>query len=122
MGSVKKVLLVDDDDMIASLEREVLEDNGYEVDRASNGLEAVGKLEFNVYDLIVSDYLMPEMNGQQFYYYLEKKHPEMADRFIIVSGSIINTNFFTSRGVHVLNKPFSLMEFTETVNNVINKA
>lgn len=120
--SDKKVLLVDDDDMIASLEKEVLESNGYEVDRASNGLEAVGKLEFNVYDLIVSDYLMPEMNGQQFYHYLEKKHPEMTQKFIIVSGSIIDTNFFTSRGVVVMSKPFSLMEFTETVNNVINKS
>lgn len=120
--SDKKVLLVDDDDTIASLEIEVLKANGYSVDRAVNGLEAVGKLEFNTYDIIVSDYLMPEMNGEQFYNYLEEKHPEMLDKFIIVSGSISDTNFFTSRGVIVLSKPFSIKEFTDTVNNVINRS
>lgn len=117
-----KVLIVDDDDTIAFLEEEILKASGYEVDRASNGMEAVGLLEFNTYNIIVSDYLMPQMNGEQFYKYLQEKHPEMLDKFVVVSGSIIDTNFFTSRGVQVLSKPFNIKEFTDAVNNVINKS
>ncbi|MGH7885626.1 MAG: response regulator [Thermodesulfobacteriota bacterium] len=122
MSEKYKILLVDDDDIIAALEEEVLKSYGYIVDRASNGLEAVGKLEFNTYNLIVSDYLMPQMNGEQFYKYLQEKHPEMLSKFIIVSGSISDTNFFVSKGVVVLNKPFNIKEFAQTVNDVITKS
>ena len=117
-----KVLLVDDDDTIAALQEELLTSLGYVVERATNGLEAIGKLKLEKYSVIVSDYLMPQMNGEQFLSYLEEKHSEMVNKFIIVSGSIINTSYFTSKGIPVLSKPFNIKEFTDTVNNVINRS
>ncbi|NUF28131.1 two-component system, OmpR family, response regulator CpxR [Gilliamella bombicola] len=57
-----KLLVVDDDPEIALLLRELLELEGYQVEVANNGIEALEKFDSTI-DLILLDIMMPEMNG-----------------------------------------------------------
>ena len=60
-----RLLVVDDEENIRMLFKEELEDEGYEVDLASNGFEAVEKMKSSTFDLVVLDIKMPGMDGIQ---------------------------------------------------------
>jgi CheY-like chemotaxis protein len=60
---VKKILLVEDNIINQKLTRNLLINNGYEVDVAENGEVAIGKFVQRVYDLILMDIQMPVMDG-----------------------------------------------------------
>ena len=66
--TVHAILIVDDDDDIRELLAEFLEDEGYQVTTARNGLDALGKLRAGSAHpcLILLDLMMPVMNGFQF--------------------------------------------------------
>jgi two-component system response regulator (stage 0 sporulation protein F) len=59
------ILVVDDEEHIRLLFKEELEDEGYTVDLASNGLEALEKLKRSTYNVVVLDIKMPGMDGIQ---------------------------------------------------------
>ena len=58
-----KLLVVDDEVNQALLYEQELEDEGYEVDTANSGIEALEKIKENPYDLVILDIGMPEMDG-----------------------------------------------------------
>jgi DNA-binding response OmpR family regulator len=60
---VYKLLIVDDEQKIREVIREYAEFNGYEVDEAENGMEAIGLCKLNDYDLIIMDIMMPKLDG-----------------------------------------------------------
>jgi two-component system, response regulator, stage 0 sporulation protein F len=60
-----RLLVVDDEENIRILFKEELEDEGYEVDVASNGYEAIEKFKPGIFDLIILDIKMPGMDGIQ---------------------------------------------------------
>jgi len=60
-----KLLVVDDEENIRMLFKEELEEEGYQVEAASNGLEALDKLKGSSFDLVVFDIKMPGMDGIQ---------------------------------------------------------
>lgn len=59
----KRVIVIDDDMYIRELYEEVLKTEGYDVDTASNGQEALDKLKLGGYDLILLDIMMPKIDG-----------------------------------------------------------
>jgi two-component system, response regulator, stage 0 sporulation protein F len=60
-----RILLVDDEEHIRLLFKEELEEEGYEIDLASNGFEALDRLRHQTFDLVVLDIKMPGMDGIQ---------------------------------------------------------
>lgn len=60
-----KLLVVDDEENIRLLFKEELEEEGYQVDVASNGQEAVDRVSSSHYDAVVMDIKMPVMDGIQ---------------------------------------------------------
>jgi len=63
----EQILVVEDDLAMSSGIRDVLEMNGYRVQLAENGVEGLKVLETFRPDLIISDIMMPEMDGFEFY-------------------------------------------------------
>lgn len=59
----KRILVVDDDEMVLMALEELLKGEGYEIETASGGVEALLKLEKGHYDLLMLDVIMPEMDG-----------------------------------------------------------
>lgn len=60
-----KILIVDDEELIRSVIKEYALLEGYEVDEASNGIEAIEKTKVNNYNLIIMDIMMPKLDGYQ---------------------------------------------------------
>jgi DNA-binding response OmpR family regulator len=61
----QKILIVDDEPHIRELVGAVLESEGYDVDRAEDGPNALEKLKKNKYSLVVLDMMMPGMSGRE---------------------------------------------------------
>ena len=59
----KRILIVDDDEMVLIAVNELLCQEGYEVHAVSSGKEALDKLNQDGYDLLMLDVIMPEMDG-----------------------------------------------------------
>jgi len=62
----EKILVVDDEEVLRNLAKEVLSEEGYQVTLASSGDEALSCLKQGVFDLIITDLKMPGMDGMEF--------------------------------------------------------
>lgn len=79
----KRVLIVEDEEAVRELEKFILEQHGYEVTEARDGLEGLAKAEFRRPDLILLDLMMPDVSGGRMYDEM-KEHPATAGIPIVV--------------------------------------
>ena len=79
-----RILVIDDDPQIRMLLRELLEREAYEVLDAFNGFEALEIFSHNTIDLVITDIVMPDMDGLEVMIRLRKTHPEL--KVIAISG------------------------------------
>src|SRR5207248_912092 len=69
-GSGKSVLVIDDEQWILDLASELLSAEGHQVELALGGQEALERLRVRAFDVIVSDWKMPGLNGVRLYEHL----------------------------------------------------
>jgi len=113
-----RLLIVDDEPGIVEVLKEVLGGNGYLIDTASNGDEALQHIGTHRYDLILSDLSMPEMSGDKLYDTLQSTQPDTAQRIIFVTGDTVSPKaraFLDRVGNPWLSKPFNLSEIERRV-------
>ena len=81
-----KILVVDDDDTVRLVLEGLLKEIGYDVYSFSDGFEALAFYEnkYEEIDLVLSDMLMPKINGRELFYKLKKINPLI--KFILLSG------------------------------------
>ncbi|MCA0754311.1 response regulator transcription factor [Paenibacillus sp. N4] len=72
----KKILIAEDEPVLRMLIADTLEDEGYEIDEASDGVEALDKMKADAFDLIILDYMMPRMTGAEV---IEAAKAELAE-------------------------------------------
>lgn len=118
------ILVVDDDSATRELLIEMLTGHGYEVRTARNGIDGLKMFNIGKYDLIISDIDMPLMNGIEFYKELIKNAPFMRDRIIFITDNIEyeTKRFIKEEGVKYISKPLTIVEFINTVNDIIGIA
>ena len=58
-----RVLVVDDEEKIRNVIKEYAEFEGYEIDEACDGMEAIAKCRSGEYDIIIMDIMMPKLDG-----------------------------------------------------------
>ncbi|MBT8495143.1 MAG: response regulator, partial [Deltaproteobacteria bacterium] len=105
-----RVLVVDDDVSLRQSVAQVLEDEGYTVDHAPDGVSALSRVAENRPDLILLDVLMPNMNGRQVLERL-RRDQETADIPILVMTAVsgLETNQSMALGASdIVEKPFDL--------------
>ena len=106
----KKILVVEDEPVIAAVVERVLSGMDAEVDIAANGKISQGMLERKQYDLFLVDIRTPTMNGKELYAWMKQKHPHMARCVIFTTGDLITGDtetFLKQSGCLFLPKPFS---------------
>jgi CheY-like chemotaxis protein len=115
------VLIVEDDAAIRRLVTMVLEREGYRVEAASDGVEAVSKLGHTDYDVIILDLMMPNLDGFSFMSTLAEKDPGRLKRIIVTSAASPAVIRERMKGVpfDVLPKPFDISKLTERVKSCI---
>jgi CheY-like chemotaxis protein len=103
-----RILVVDDEPEVGQMLIDILERDGYRVDRANSGREALSRLRTSKVDLILSDLRMPDLDGPALYRELEAQRPELLSRIVFMTGDTLGgdmSGFLTDTGVRVLEKP-----------------
>ncbi|HFD32760.1 MAG TPA: PAS domain S-box protein [Gammaproteobacteria bacterium] len=77
LSGQESILIVDDEPALLKLTCELLEKQGYTVFKASNGKEALKVIERESIDLLLSDVIMPEMDGYELSAIVKEKHPQI---------------------------------------------
>jgi len=120
----RNILVIEDEPFICRVCVKTLVADGFDVDIAGNGLVALEMASKKTYDLIFSDVRTPEVNGIQFYEYIKKKQPALADRIIFTTGDIMSPDvkLFLSKSHNLfLAKPFLPEELRAVVRKAISK-
>jgi CheY-like chemotaxis protein len=121
-ASRPQILVVDDECIIAQLIADVLSGEGYEVDTAPDGLAALEQIDRRAYDLVLSDLRMPELDGLGLYRELEKRRPDLARRFVFITGTSEHTDYqviIEGIAAPVLTKPFDVTELQRVVREML---
>ena len=117
-----RALLVEDERFVGELLAEFLTLEGYEVDRAMDGREALELVRRRAYALIVSDVRMPDVDGPALYYELRSASPELTRRMVFVTGDIMSPEtrrFLDETCLRYLEKPFTIAQFRAVVQGVL---
>ena len=120
----KKVLIVDDEEEIAEMLAEILESMDHDVVIAADGREALDKIAAERFDLIISDLVMPVLDGQHLYRTLEEMDPTLAARIVFITGDTLSDSakgFLADVERPVIEKPFVPDEVRETVSAVVGR-
>ncbi|MEK4803333.1 response regulator [Oceanobacillus sp. FSL K6-0118] len=118
--SQSKILIVDDQMGIRLLLKEILKNEGYEIEEATTGKEAIDQISVNSFDLMILDYKLPIMDGTEVLEKLEKDNVEIPA--IVMSGLVENiaSEAMKSKLVKsVIAKPFNINEFVEKVHDIV---
>ena len=119
-----RILVLDDDQAIGELLGEMLTLLGYSAKLCNSAPEAVKLVGQHEFDLIISDFRMPKMNGQEFYREAIGIKPELARRVIFLTGDVVNEEtqaFLQSTGNPHLSKPFQLARVEEAIAQVLRQ-
>src|SRR5262249_38731575 len=84
------ILLVDDEISIANALARLLRRDGHTVETAANGRQALAKIQERTYDLILSDWRMPELDGPGLYQALAQQYPHLCQRTIVFTGDTMS--------------------------------
>jgi CheY-like chemotaxis protein len=115
---IKRVLLLEDDEMLKSVIKEFLEGNFYEVVAVGNGAEGVRAVLKQEFDVIVCDMMMPKLPGDMFYTAIERMRPHLCRRFIFITGHRGNpkiNDFIKQVKGTMLSKPFRMDDLIDAV-------
>jgi CheY-like chemotaxis protein len=116
----RSILVVDDEDSIRRVLVRILEPAGARVVCAGNGLEALRALEKEPFDLVITDVLMPEMDGIELIPLIKKKRPDVYILAMSGGGHNFMGDYCTKLAVtlgadSVIMKPFTLAEVQEAL-------
>jgi PAS domain S-box-containing protein len=112
------VLVVDDEESILEIVREGLTARGMRVATAASAEAALSHLAKDVFDVVVCDFNLPGMNGEQLF---DKAHAQLGDmlpRFVIMTGDLVETEVserMRENGASVMQKPFHVSELAALV-------
>lgn len=120
-----RILAVDDEPNIVRLIQVNLERHGYQVETANNGVQALEKIRANKPDLVVSDVMMPEMDGFELLSTI-KRDPALEDLpIIMLTAKTQDKNVMEgySRGADMyLTKPFNPAELLAFVKRILQSS
>jgi CheY-like chemotaxis protein len=121
----ESILLVDDENFLADLGKDMLEQMGYHVDARSSSVKALATLHANKgrYDLLITDMTMPDLTGDELTVRALKLCPNLP--VIICTGyseRIDNTKAAALGARELLLKPLSLHQLATTVRRVLDAA
>jgi two-component system cell cycle sensor histidine kinase/response regulator CckA len=116
------ILLVDDEPALLDLSHEILAQKGFNVITAESAKKALDILEHKTVDLLISDIIMPDMNGYQLASIVKEKYPTI--KIQLASGFADDRNMGMvdeSLQKNLLSKPFNSQELLQRVHNLLNE-
>ena len=116
----EKILVVDDEQVILDLTTMVLGAKGYSVKTASSGVAALEQVDVLRPELILLDYMMPEMDGMKVLRQLREKHPDTYVIMFTGQGSEeLAVELMKSGASDYIRKPFNNQDLVDRIDNVL---
>ncbi len=120
MAKIKRVLIVDDEDEIRHLLVEILSQPGWQIDLARDGQEAVDLVHAHDYHVVISDLLMPHIDGMDLLQRIHQIRPKT--RVILITG--VGKTDWVKQALRLgaydyVEKPFDLSEFRQVVESAV---
>ena len=116
-GAGKHILVVDDEPGVREVMTQVLRMDGHSVSEAGDGAEALELFSHDPFDLVITDYEMPRMKGDELVDRVRRLIPRQ--RIIMVSGSWPMLAESPRNVDRCLNKPFQLKELLLAVRHAL---
>ena len=123
-GPSVRVLIVDDEACISDLLSEMLRLLGYIPTQCFSPVVALRLLNEGDFDVILSDFRMPQMNGDEFYHKAVSRRPDVASRFVFLTGDTMNEDtqlFLKEHARPHLSKPFDLENVVDVITDVLSQ-
>ncbi len=118
-----RILIIDDEDELRSMLRQMLEPAGHQVTEAVNGAEGIQLDEQDTHDLIITDIIMPEKEGVETIIALRRADPDLPIIAISGGGRLEATDFLTMAkklgARRTLSKPFRRDQLLEAVGDCL---
>ncbi len=116
----KRILIVDDEDLVRNYVRRALASRGWEISEAGNGAAALELLKQKDFDAVICDLKMPDMRGEEVIKKIRDMLPAM--KIIAITGSVSNITTPLVPGVELegfLIKPFGIDEIRDLMAKVL---
>jgi len=123
-GGSETILMVEDDDLVRELARQVLSDHGYTVIEAANGDEALllSRRFSGTINLLLSDVVMPGINGRELFERLRSTRPDLEALFMSgYTEDVIAHHGVLDQGTHFLQKPFTVAGLVGRVSELLSE-
>lgn len=115
----RRILVVDDEPFVCDAVKMMLTFDGHEVETASNGKEALSMFENGKYDLVITDFAMPNMKGDELAAAIKAKSPDQPVVMITAYAEMLESSGNPLTGVDfVISKPFLLDNLREAITKV----
>ena len=120
MENPTKILIIDDDESIRTVFRILLEDEGYSVDTAKNGLEAIEKSFANFYNVAIVDWRLPDIEGTVLLTRLKETTPKMVKIMLTGFPSMKNAvDSVNARADAFIQKPVDAATLTKKIKELL---
>jgi len=117
--SPRRILIVDDEPFVCDAVKLMLEFDGHHVETASNGKEALKIFEKGKFDLVVTDWKMPEMSGDQLADTIKNLVPEQPIVMITAHAEMLQSTNISLKSVDaIVPKPFLLDDLRKAIAKV----
>ena len=116
------ILLIDNEPSFVRALARLLQRDGYRVDTAAEGQQALVQLQTQHYDVILCDLWMPGLDGRAFYTRLQQQAPALCARVIFITGDTLgaeSTAFLAQCGRPVLTKPCPAAAIRHAIQQVL---
>jgi len=122
-GVAKHALVIDDEQGILEMVSDALERVNCRATLLLGSAEVMAALQRQKFDLVICDLKMPGQNGFEVYRMIHELHPELAARFILMTGNLADAEKYTMElaAVSLLPKPFTLAQLREAVEVALQK-
>jgi signal transduction histidine kinase len=117
-----RALVIEDEQALNEAVAAALADEGFRVDRAANGEEALARLRDANYDVVICDLKMPKVDGMMFFREVSAKLPQIARRIVFVTGDVAGTEaerFLEESGCRWVPKPFRLRDLVRVARETL---
>ena len=121
----RTILVIDDEPSIVRGLSRLLRQEGYQVEKASNGCEALAQLQRQRYDVILTDLRMPKLDGRAFYTRLRQCAPALSQRVIFLTGVSDDPDhqaFLVQSGRPWLRKPYPIAALRRAIAQMLRSA
>lgn len=117
-----RILVVDDEEILRMLIRETLEDLEFDIDEAEDGEEALKKMKESTYDLMILDYMMPNLTGIEVIELLPQEIKKSMPILMLTAKSQESDRqkVFDLGADYFMSKPFSPIKLMNLVEDILN--